>query len=349
MEPNTQSAIPELIEKLLREDFAEKNGFVNLNLESIGKILEETREGFEHPNTLSPEFLAEMESYERCKSTYCLLLLQYELLNYQDLPEQSLSQLQNPVDSVPDFIADEENSMSEKTMLHIGISGPLVRVPSNEGKLGTYLSIAHLLSQARERKDIKISETHSIRIQGLCHLFDLESEVFRFFLPLLACFWPQKKAAILELLDGKSHGFEFHPSLKSGLEILAKSHREWLAEEKFPLAACVNSLKYVFGVQQLEKFKPALLDVSILTLLFGRESEMGEVPIINRLGVPFSDAQAVEFAFRLTRLQKSKAKLSSISNEIAPDDLIQIQDDCAALKKLFETESAATEHLQGVA
>ncbi len=74
--PEFSQIFKELLGLLFEEPFALSNGFENLTLEEIGLILEEP---FGENTELSG-------SYDSCKSTYCLMLLELELNEFTTLP-----------------------------------------------------------------------------------------------------------------------------------------------------------------------------------------------------------------------------------------------------------------------
>ena len=92
-----KSLLPEtelhnLINDLLAEPFAQENQFGGLNLDQIGKELEEGRERLGEGED-SPEHAAHLRSHENCVSIYCMILMELESQGLSSPPEEPLLEL----------------------------------------------------------------------------------------------------------------------------------------------------------------------------------------------------------------------------------------------------------------
>ncbi|MSP18082.1 MAG: hypothetical protein EXR74_00780 [Bdellovibrionales bacterium] len=75
--PEFSYVFRELLGCLFNEPFSLNNNFKDLSFEDVGLVLEESFGGTENLS----------ESYESCKSTYCLMLIELDLNGYSDLPK----------------------------------------------------------------------------------------------------------------------------------------------------------------------------------------------------------------------------------------------------------------------
>ncbi len=97
-----QNNLTVLIQELLREPYANEQDFGDATIEGLGALLEEAAEELEQPN-LPPEILPLQASYERCKDTYCRILMEAELQNISPLPTQLLKELSGGAAKAPEL------------------------------------------------------------------------------------------------------------------------------------------------------------------------------------------------------------------------------------------------------
>jgi hypothetical protein len=90
--PGEKDELHRLVTGLLQERFAIENDFAQLTLDKIDHVLEETAPMFENTEVVPAEINAQKKSYERCKDTYCLILLHLESKGGK-LPTDVLSDL----------------------------------------------------------------------------------------------------------------------------------------------------------------------------------------------------------------------------------------------------------------
>jgi len=76
--PNGASAVQDLIDQLLAESFAVANNFATLSLDQVGEILEQAQTEMANLSGEPSDVQNAIDSFERCKLSYCTLLLELE-------------------------------------------------------------------------------------------------------------------------------------------------------------------------------------------------------------------------------------------------------------------------------
>lgn len=369
-----KSGLVDLIGQLLSESFAIEQTFSQMNLQEIGELIEDKRDQFESPDALSDAFIQKMESFEKCKSTYCLILLELEFQNTTELPDQILCELLETLAPGPSIaINDEEDSMSEKTMIGLGISRSL---PSHAEKLEEdfpilepispllshepestrsayaqgFVDLAALLQEWQSSAMHNIQPSHFGRViaQNLC--WGLECELFTRIQTGLESLWEKRSEYITPLLVQTGRSIELIPELKTTIEEQASANPQWLFEARFPAQGMVTSLRYFMSVPDLAAFNPAPLDLAGLVLLFGHGADLG-FQFHNRLGLKgLAQEEVLELAFRLTRIQRLKAKVLSPHHEWDESHFHTIEEDINACESLvLKLSCEDVKHLQEVA
>lgn len=362
MELHTEnSGLQDLIRSLLNETFAVEQGFNMLSLTEIGQLIEEARDQFENPDSLSEPFLQKLESFERCKATYCLLLLELEMQNVSEIPQVSLGELLGSAPQImPMLSIEDHDAMGEKTMIGMGIAkfethaekmeedipvmepiSPMLShevAPETEAKSEIAKGFISLTQQLRELRQapggsIDSSSVDRTIAQTLC--WTLEAELFGRIKETLNRFWLVRTDAISQLIQpSASKGVELVPALKNALEEQALQYSDWLYEARFPVQGIVTSLRYFLSVPNAETFSPAPLDLAGLLLFFGHNETLG-VSLHNHLGAQgLSTTQVMELAFRLTRVQRLKAKVLSPHTEWEDNYFHQLEEDIQACMHL---------------
>lgn len=321
------SGLEDLLRILISEPFAVEHGFADMNLDEVGLLLENLQESF-----------GKTESFEKCKSTYCLLLLELDLL-HREIPTQALSELVQV--SVPEKIEEEFPILEpitppfKPTREDTVWSSFAAKAKAEPAK--NFAALAEELKQWAPAS-MKVGETKRRLIaQSLC--WAIEAELFRFLKPGLVDFWPVRNEPIHRHLNKTGSVFDLAPDLKTSLEGQSKEYGEWLYESRFPIQGLITSLRYLLSVPNLEKFNPAPLDLATLILLFSKQLKF----------TGLQEEETTEFVFRLSRLQGLKAKVFSPHQEWKEADLHLLEEDVSACAELLVKLHGEEGHLQSVA
>jgi hypothetical protein len=318
----------DLLATFIQEPFALSNGFEDLNFEEIGLILEEP---FGDEQTLT-------DSYNSCKSTYCLMLIELELNGYEYLPvsfkEKTLKQLadQNIAPRVEVETSAPEKALEIVTERNLNLGNeettnlnPILELappipeetqeeptnPANE-----YFELANFFANKQITPEIKISDRTMQRIMIQFAISGCEISGFNKLRDVLSSFWPNRIEAINHFIQTDS--FKFTDSTNSIFERHEKQHGEWLYEGKFPRVATLHCLKYLSVIQSVERLHPSVFELGCFFYFFGALSN--EIPSsINPIRdfAQLSSEQFIETAFRLFRLDRMKANANNFNHPLS--------------------------------
>lgn len=315
----------ELLGILIQEPFALNNGFEDLTLEEIGLILEEP---FGDDSAIA-------ESYNACKSTYCLLLIDLELQGYETLPKilrdkplKHFSSLIIAPDKGSDFIKMDEANLNPV----LEISPPPARDSQNETQNPSweYFHLAELFENNQLDSEIKISPITKQRIAIQFAISGCEIATFNKVRDTLSSFWPRRIEAIQHFI--RTESFKFTDSTNSTFENHENQYGAWLYDGKFPRVATLHCLKYLTVIQSVERLHPSVFELGCFFYFWGALGADVSAP-----ANPFSEftqlsqEQLIETAFRLFRLDRIKAdsnnfnhKLSEGQDQVVREDIYRI-------------------------
>ena len=313
-EPEFSSIFRELLGQLLIEPFALKNSFENFTLEDIGLMLEE-------PLGDDPHLV---EDFDDCKSTYCLLLLELEILGYSDLPiilkQQPLKALEHlaikpadsrgsNVDTIPKIaeISSEENT---------------TRTFKAATLLESYLNIAESFSS--KKIDAVLSVTNEARDRATIQFLiaSCEIAVFERLKTDLIQLWPSRQERILELIE--DNAFNFKDEISQVLQVHERRYPQWLFDDRFPKLGALHCLRYLTLTKSVESLHPSVFELGSFIYFWGALKETpskGTEAYINLSGL--NKEQQIEVAFRLFRLDRIKASALNFNREL-PSHLLQM-------------------------
>lgn len=324
------SGLKDLLKAFMNDPFVVEQKLSQLSLEEIGRYVEEQQEE-----------VGSSDALERVKGSYCLILLELELLSYSCVPEESLSEFNQKLFGAEELPIEKSYSLQDLTFTSAPIdlndlvlpggarfesSGPKeVELPKKNFQseiARAYYELSHTLTVAGSfPRSIRSEDLERLHVQ--CQIWSLESELLTRTKSSLETFWPQRDTHVARVICQNRHAYDFHPALREGFEQFAKNHPGWLYEGKFPIAGMMASLRYLLSVPTMEKFVPACIDFSALILLFGRNAEYKAQLIYNVLGInAITPEEILELSARLSRLQRLKAKVLN-PHQVLTKEIIQ--------------------------
>ncbi len=205
------------------------------------------------------------------------------------------------------------------------------RVESDWGRVSGYRPVYSKLGG-----DVS-EEEHRIKIAAVSFCWAVESELKERLWNSLAANWSERAIAIVTTLDTANRKFDLHPSLRSELEKRAALHSDFLHEGKLPHSGVINSLRYILATEDLEKFRPSILDWGVVLFWFGKEEDRHGIKFSNLLGieeVPTSDM--TELSFRLFHLNKLRMKALAAGNVLSTSELEKIKNTAHRVLELLQ-------------
>lgn len=118
-----------LVQKLLAEPFSKEFDLEETSLENLGRVLEELDEQ-QRTQSLPPTFTPLLQSYQRCKELYCLLLMRLEELQWKRIPDETIGALQNR-DQNTQFLAPKISSSRQPAPVRLD-SAPAEKAPPSQ-------------------------------------------------------------------------------------------------------------------------------------------------------------------------------------------------------------------------
>jgi hypothetical protein len=313
-----RAAVRELIDRLLSESFAREHGLADRDLKEVAKLFEGeslSEEGSEAPHD---------ESFERCRSTYCLLLMELET---QGLTEDAITPLkawssgaENPAaDPKPHGVPPLPQAKAPPLPKPARRADPPpAKVPEGDepvvelsGPPKEYLRIAQYFQSWLGVSSAPFGSDYVERLIGQNLCFSLESQCHRTLRHALERFWGQRQTAIESLMTRSDEDvLDFEPAVLEALNKLAEQHRFWLGENRFPHSAVRHAMRYLFARPQADDFAPSLIEAGTLILFFGNPGAIGGKQLGNELGAEGLGADdTIELAFRLIHLQRARNTL----------------------------------------
>lgn len=248
--------------------------------------------------SIAKDFGSENPSLLRSKEILTLILHEMELSGLESLPNAPLAVL-------------------------FPISNP---TKNDFYKVYTYL---------KEIPAFPFSESMRTKLLGQQLSLSLESLAQEALHPFLSEWWPTRESSIALLLNPETEEVRLHPDLTTALNRLAILHQELFGESQFPIQTIENSLRYILSLAKEEDFIPAPIEVGYMLFFFGQQ-EFLERFLHNSLNVQGVEAdELLDFAFRMIRTQKLKAKTFSQVSTFTKQDLGLLEEDHEALKKLL--------------
>jgi hypothetical protein len=311
----------ELLGILLQEPFAINNGFEDLTLEEIGLILEEP----------FGDGTAIVESYNACKSTYCLLLIELELNGHEILPEPLREKPLKHFGSLfiapeSDFELVKEDDSNLNTVLEISPS----QITNSQNEISDpsrdYFHLAELFSNNQLNKEIRISDTTKLRLAIQLAISGCEIATFNKIRDALTSFWPKRIEAIQPFIQAEA--FKFTDSTNTTFESHEKQYGAWLYEGKFPRVATLHCLKYLTIIQSVDRLHPSVFELGCFFYFWGALSKDISTPSNPFLEFgQLSPEQLIETAFRLFRLDRIKANANNFNHPISEGQDQVVQED----------------------
>jgi hypothetical protein len=350
------AAIRDLIGELLQEPFAAANSLGTLSLKDAAKLFEGER--FSESGALD-EGLA--ESFEKCRSVYCLLIMELE---NRGITEEEITSLQEWSSTAPTEVTEVHppelpplpgakppaNKLSKAPPLpktgKPRPEPPPAKIPETEdshlnlsGPPKEYVRIAQYFQSWLEVTSPPFAAEYVERLIGQNLSFALESQCHRTLHAGLERFWGQRRAAIKALLApdaDENSQFALSPILRNDLDQLSERHRFWLGDKTFPYPVVLLALRYIFARPRAEDFTPSLTESAVLLLFFGNPGPLGDWQLGNELGAHgLSVEETLELSFRLIHLQRVR-NLLLIPTSPLPD---------ANQRKILSQELRRTLHL----
>ena len=331
--------VQEFIADLLGNALAERNGFTELTLEQIGVRLGDLGQDLID----AAEGLTEHEDFEKCKSSYCMILIELELGDQSDFPTQTLAELafpaEGPEDSDEPTGTDERmeaqlfapESQSEPTSLPVAPSPTGKSVGRELCKFGTPLLYTRRIENLRD------SLGHLRKLTGQAFCFAVEAEGDHRIASSLNENWAECQSQIASLTQHTGGNFELLPQLKDGLIAISQNCKSWLYEGNLPFGAFNNALRFLNSIREPGKMHFAPIEISALLLFFGQDGDLNGIELRNRLRVTgLSGDQIIELSFRLSRIQRFRALIVSVHSEFSEEQFKILEEDFYTVVPLLE-------------
>lgn len=354
----------ELIGSLMTEPFAKKNGFDELTLDEIGLILEE-------PLGVGDSYY---EHYDSCKSTYCLLLAEFELQGLTDFPDElrdltlkelepkaifptaSLNPKENSEASSPISVLDKLSEIihtldidlekEPQTALHeikasqLDLNHQTLELKfSNLENAKTideeYLNLATALNEKAKNGDNPISREVASRATTYFHILACEIALFSKIKEELKSIWPELPKNIAIIVQNDS--FKFTETSEKNIAADETNHSQWLYQKRFPRAAALHCLRYLTLTRSFETFHPTAFDLGSLIYFWGT---LSDCPFDFLSQLPRE--KRIEIAFRLFRLDRIKSLSQNFNRAMSTDQIGAASEDSKTILDSL-TQTAGTD------
>lgn len=320
--------VSELLAQLAVDPFAVNNGFENLSFADIGLILEE-------PIGEDPQLT---DSFDACKSIYCLILIELELSGYEDLP--NLLQ-QNTLRSITQFEApniDSTHSPETPPQILELTTGPTPPEGTQPSDLSdNFLKIADFFGSPDSEKTLNV--THETKDRALIHFLisACEITVFGLLKDDLIQFWPSRQDKILALLRGDS--FSFSEEVFNQFEDHQRRYPQWLFDDRFPKLGALHCLKYLTLTKSFDAFHPTAFELGTFIYFWGalQRNHGQSSEILSSLSTLTAE-NLIEVSFRLFRLDRIKAIGLNFNRELPPHLTQLVQEDTHQIRHLLRSQ-----------
>lgn len=345
--PNNTSVIvtdnfKTLLGFLTVEPFAVSSGFGDLNLEEIGMLLEEPIE----------ESSQIFESYNSCKSTFCLLLIELELCGHTSIPQQLIEKPLKDLSELAAMSAPPKQRIEEIKLSQI-IEERKINLEEEEvTRLTPTLEIVNAKPTPKETdlqqefdalghcfigNTINFPESLSKEVsdRAAIHFLIAASEIslFRRFKEGIATLWPNRLEAIQELLNPNE--FKFNETTLTKIKTDEESHPELIVNGAFPRVATLHCLKYLTLTKSLESIHPTIFELGVIIYFWGTEIASKAIENEQDNLFQFSQEQTVELAFRSFRLERLKTSASNFNQPLAENYLQIVLEDVQAINHVL--------------
>lgn len=329
-------ALEQMGRDLLGESFARENAFAEMNLDAIGRVLEESGDEIADAE-------GEMqESFARCKDLYCLLLLEAEGAGDPTLLQRPIGSwggslgAEDPMPALPDLGDERQDPEAMTSILDLDEAPPvqLEAEPAEMEKLQPVppkprppaapslriaemphdvfpagprakeaFDLAQWLENQRSTFPFPAQQLDRLVAQNFCFAVELECQDR---VPaVLKNLWSQRRPMITTLLRAKDDDLRWPEPIRSWLESLPHTHPEHCLDPHFPTVPALHALRYVYAIDSWEEYRPTLLDTGVLLLLFGQNLDGPGISLRNPMKVEGVDsADVTEAGLRLLRLQR---------------------------------------------
>jgi len=321
-----------LIENIEKEPFATQHNFSKITLDQIETVLEKYKSRLEtDPQQAGGELRNFIDSYNRCKDTYCLLLLEIERLNLGNLSIKRLSQIKMPKKAprVETIIAPPRESKPAASPENVFFS-------LSSRKAQEYIQFAAYLTVQKKRDSFPFSDDLLLQETVHAKYLALETEANVKIKSSLKNFWPKRKPAIQKFITKKDGSHSLSPNLKQALENLVSGHPQWLYNNRFPYTGLLNSLKYFFLKNEVGQFQPTLFEIGALLFFFGQDKTWEGLALTNELQVSgLRGEEQSELLFRFSRVQQLKNTAFSGNDRVDNQALTSLGEDIERLLSLI--------------
>lgn len=307
--PHLNETLQGLICNLMADPFSVSNGFGELTLEEIGFILEE-------PLSESSPL---KETFDGCKSTYCLILIELELMGLSSIPNDLLEK------PIKDFVvnhASPDTAHSKVTQIfsehqpeiereEVTNLNPRLELSSSKDFNSItvlekeYSELAFIFTQKSFPNNFSISKEAAQRTAIQFSIASCEISLFTGIRDSLKNFWPSRIDDIHKVLAEKE--FKFNQSWIEKIANDEKSYSLFLFEETFPRLASLHCLKYLTLSKNLETLHPSTFELATLIYFWGPKIKFFNPNSGENDQLELQDEQTVPLAFRLYRLDRIKA------------------------------------------
>jgi len=254
------------------------------------------------------------ETISKLTGLFCELILELESLHVEHFMDSTMAGLLEKLKSQ---------------------SAPMAKSPAQSDIASEYWNAAHFIESVRESEGLPFSPylARKFSTQLLCQ--SVEAEILDRLGLSIAMLWNDRQTAVKSLVDSKNKKLSLNPTLQNFFEALAAKHTDWLSDGKFPFIGAINTLRYLVAVTHIEDFRPSLIELGTLLLIFGLDRDLGDIKLTNHFALePLDPAQITEISFRMMRLQKLKNRAQSVSPVFEDIDFIQVKDDVEAILQL---------------
>lgn len=298
------SQLATLVQELLVQPYAQTRNLAAASWEKVCALMEGS--GLTSSTPLD-EGLS--DNFEKCRATYCLILMELEALGITPAPDQTMSSW---------FGATAETKE---------VNGPTQ----------DYWAVANYFAHLSE-SELPFPKEYAERLRGQNLSFAIEAECQRILLAQLPMFWNLRQEAIGQVAS-EAEAFAIQKSLRKALDEMATKHAAWLGDKKFPYTVASLALRYVFARLSPQDFLPAPSEAATLILFFGHTGKLGDWQCCNELGLGGLDfLEVVELSFRLFHAQRLRKRFLSVGEAF----------DANALKAVIENSSRIIELSQKV-